>query len=78
MEKFTQKEIKHFLSVPGVINATNFGIEEYEAVSEKEHGFECVGLSHGKYGMNGGVFRGRETGTFYVVTARSTAIFIFT
>lgn len=35
MEKFTQNEIKHFLSVPGIINATNFGTEEYEAVSER-------------------------------------------
>ena len=36
-----------------------------------------VAVSHGKFGMNSKLFVDHETNTFYVIKARSSAIFIY-
>lgn len=36
-----------------------------------------VAISYGKFGMNSKLFVDRETNTFYVIKARSNAIFMY-
>lgn len=75
--RFTQKALKTLVASGAAVDVTNHGIEEYEAIKDKEGYLEEIGKSRGVYGMNGGLWKGHNTGTLYACTARSTAIFIY-
>lgn len=40
-------------------------------------GWSKVAISYGKFGMNSKLFVDHETNTFYVIKARSSAIFMY-
>lgn len=75
--KTTQKAIKQFLINPDAIDATRYTCEQYDEARKAEGGFEDICYSVGIYGRNGSVVKGRNSGRFYVVTCRSSAIFLF-
>lgn len=76
--KVTQKFIRNFLrNIPDAVDLdekyrNNAGLER--GISEVR---ETLYVSHGLYGLNGFIQRGMETGTFYVCTNRSSAMFYY-
>lgn len=77
MRKYTQRELKALVRTGAAVDITNHGISEYKALINKEKYLEKLGYSSGIYGINGGLLQGRETGTLYAITARTTALFIY-
>ena len=72
MRKFKLSEIKAIARDKYTVDITN--ASSRDAIQER---YEQVGYSTGVYGLNGALFQGKETGTMYAITARSTALFIF-
>jgi hypothetical protein len=75
--KITQKMIRRYLNEMDTVDATTWGTKEYNEASKKEGWLEVFARSYGTYGCNGLVAMGRKTGTYYVVTKRSSAVFLF-
>ena len=64
----TQKEIKRYLNNNNNLN--NFSKEDLKMLD-----LEKIAISFGVYGMNGGLFKDRKSGLYYVVPNRSTRLF---
>jgi len=77
MRKYTQRDLKALVRTGAAVDITNHGTAEYKALLEKEKDFERIGYSTGTYGINGGLIQGRETGTLYAITARTSAVLIY-
>ena len=69
MRKFKLSEIKSIARWKYAVDITN--ASSRDAIPED---YEQVGYSAGVYGA---LLQGKETGTLYAITARSTALFIF-
>lgn len=72
MTKYTQRQLKELVKTGAAVDVTNAG--ERGAIPEN---YRQIGYSRGVYGCNGMLLQGRDTGTLYAVTARTTAIYIF-
>lgn len=70
MKKYTQKEMRMMVRTGMAQGITNASYESVEKLN-----LEKIGFSTGIYGMNGGVFRERDTKELYVVIARNTLLF---
>lgn len=77
--KTTQKMIRSYLADKNItaVDCTSWNVSDYVSHSESEGGFDEVARSHGTYGTNGLVMKGRQTGIYYVVPSRSSALFLF-
>ena len=75
--KITQKMIRNYLYETNSVDATMMTDDQYRELSKREGGFDEIARSHGVNGGNGIVSRGRNSGTYYVVTCRSSAFFYF-
>lgn len=78
--KATQKYIKSLLNGfrhYGAVDCTNYDTDDYNRIIEKEGHLDEFAYSVGTYGCNGAAFVGWKTGTYYVITKRSSALFIF-
>ena len=67
--KFSQKQIKEMGKALCAIDITSEDSKKLYDL-KRQHKFDTVILSHGKYGMNGGIIRNREDGKIYVITSR--------
>lgn len=72
MTKYTQKQLKELAKRGAAVDVTNADCRG--AIPEN---YRQIGYSSGVYGCNGMLLQGCESGTLYVVTARTTAIYIF-
>lgn len=77
MRKYTQKELKNMVALGMAEDVTRANDEDYEKIIKKEGYLSQVGYSSGVYGCNGMILRGRETGGYYAVTSRTSAIYLF-
>lgn len=80
--KVTQKEIRRYLYECGLMNSktvdcTHMGTDDYKKIIEEEGWLDEIAYSCGVYGCNGAFFIGHNTGKYYIITERSTALFIF-
>ena len=77
--KTTQKMIRSYLADRYItaVDCTRWTVEEFNSHLKTEGGFDEIARSHGIYGTNGLVMKGRQTGTYYVVPSRSSALFLF-
>lgn len=71
MKKYTLREIKRYVSLGAAVDITT---AELPAIQEP---FEKIGVSRGIYGINGGLLRGKSSGTIYAITARNTNLFYY-
>ncbi len=77
MRKYTQKQLRGLAAEGRAIDIT-YGTEETrQEILKKEEYLAQIGYASGIYGCNGQLFEGYKTGTHYVITTRSQAIFIF-
>ena len=72
MTKTTLKTIKNLVKNNIAIDITNLKNEECKKINVEEKLY----ISNGIYGMNGGVFRGKD-GNIYAITSRSNNLFYF-
>lgn len=72
MKKYTQRELKNLIELGAAIDITNAptSLEQYRRL-------DPIGVSRGKYGMNGGLLKDNQTGQLYAITARNTALFFY-
>lgn len=70
MKKYTQKEMRMMVHTGMAQDITNASYESVEKLN-----LEKIGFSTGVYGMNGGVFRERDTKDLYVIIARNSLLF---
>lgn len=77
MTKYTQKQLKELVKNGIAKDITYAGNEEYEKIRDIEGNLIAIGYSHGIYGTNGLLIKGYKTKQLYAITARSTAIFVF-
>lgn len=68
--KYTVKELRDYARTGMATDITNAVLSDDEL-----NNLEVVGLSYGTYGRNGGLFQDRNTGEFYVITARNSNLF---
>lgn len=71
MKKYTLREIRRFVSL-GL--AQDITTANCPAIKEP---FEKIGVSRGIYGINGGLLRGKSSGTIYAITARNSNLFYY-
>jgi hypothetical protein len=72
MLKFTQKELKRLVQKGYATDITH--AKDKNVITEP---YSQIGYSIGTYGINGVAYVGIETQKLYVITARTTAIFVF-
>lgn len=77
MRKYRLKELKEYAVRGFAQDVTYYDNDKYHALLEKESQLEQIGYSTGIYGKNGALYQGRDTGSYYVITSRSAALFIF-
>lgn len=77
MMKTTNKDIRNMTKYGKAVDVTYYGVDEYRELKEKEGYFEEIAYSIGSYGCTGRVLQGKNTGTLYAVTSRTSAIYIF-
>lgn len=70
MEKTTQKEIKRLIRLGAAKEITECGTP---ATNE----LDTVAMPFGIYGMNGAIFKHRQTGELYAIPSRSTMLFYY-
>lgn len=66
------KEIKTLVQTGAAVDITHEPLENIYKIDSK---LDVVALSHGVYGMNGGLFKDRTTGKLYAITSRNGNLF---
>ena len=77
MMKVTKKELKQMAQTMHAEDVTNITTKQFKEISDEEGYFDTIAYSHGLYGCTGKLLRGYVTGKLYVITKRSTALFMF-
>lgn len=77
MTKYAQKTIRNLVKNGAAIDITNHDGYMQEQLEALEGDLDCIGYSHGVYGVNGLLLKGRNSGTLYAITTRSSAIFLY-
>ena len=77
MRKYTRKELKNMVTLGMAEDVTRANNEDYEKIIKREDYLSQVGYSSGVYGCDGMLLKGYKTGTYYAVTSRTSAIYIF-
>ena len=75
MTKYTIKQLKGAVKNEVAFDITNISEFNLNQLTNTEKGFEKIGISFGKYGMNGALLRGCKTGRLFVITARNSTLF---
>lgn len=58
------------------VDITYKNFEEMQELIKKEQFFTSIAQAFGIYGINAEIVRGYKTGTFYIITSRTSAIFM--
>ena len=77
MKQIRQRDIKELVAHGFAIDITNHDIAKQEQLETLEGKLDRIAYSHGVYGVNGLLLKGRNTGSLYAITTRSTAIFLY-
>lgn len=74
VKRLNQKGLKD-LANNGAVDITRYSDADMKALENKHGRLEVVKTTKGTYGMNGGLFRSRKTGEYFVVTSRNGNLF---
>ncbi len=77
MMQVTQKELKNMVSLPYCEDITYGKEEDYQRIMKDECWLDTIAYSTGIYGRTGTLYRGHNTGKMYVITSRTSAIYLF-
>lgn len=77
MMQVTQKELRNMAGKPYCEDITYGKEEDYQRIMKEEVWLDTVAYSTGIYGRTGTLYRGHKTGKMYVITSRTSAIYLF-
>ncbi len=77
MMRVTQKELRNMAHQSYCEDITHGHEKDYHRIMKEEGWLDPVAYSTGMYGTNGRLYRGHNTGKMYVITSRTSAIFLF-
>ena len=77
MMQVTQKELRNMVGKPYCEDITYGKDEDYKRIMQEEGWLDTVAYSTGIYGRSGTLYRGHNTGKMYVITSRTSALYIF-
>lgn len=77
MMEVKQKELRNMVGKPFCEDITNGREEDYQRIMKEEGWLDTLAYSTGIYGRTGTLYRGHRTGKLYVITARTSALYIF-
>ena len=77
MMQVSQKEIRSMLYETYCEDITRGNEKDYDRIMKEEGWLDTVAFSVGTYGCNGRLYRGHNTGKMYVITSRTSAIYLF-
>ena len=77
MMRVTQKELKKIARMPFVEDITYATQDDYNRIMKEEDWLDTIAYSSGIYGRTGVLYRGDLTGKMYVITSRTSALYIF-
>lgn len=77
MMQVTQRELRNMAHCSYCEDITYGKEETYQRIMKEESWLDTVAYSSGMYGRNGTLYRGHNTGKMYVITSRTSAIFLF-
>lgn len=77
MTKYTQKQLRAMVNDGIAEDITRADNEKRRELEKVEGWLRQIGYASGVYGCNGMLLQGRNSGTLYAITSRTTAIFIF-
>lgn len=78
MTKYTQKQLRAMVRDGIAEDITHGDNDTRDDILRREGILDHIGYASGVYGCSGALFRGRESGKLYAITARTTAVFVFT
>ena len=77
MRKYTRKELRNMVSLGMAEDVTHANNEDYRKIIKKEGFLSQIGYSAGVYGCDGMLLQGHNSGSYYAVTSKTSAIYIF-
>lgn len=77
MMEVKQKELRNMVHLPYCEDITHGTEGDYERIMKDEIWLDTIAYSTGIYGRTGTLYRGHKTGKLYVITSRTSAIFLF-
>jgi len=77
MMEVKQKELRNIVRLPYCEDITHGTEEDYQRIMKDEDWLDTIAYSTGIYGRSGTLYRGHKTGKLYVITSRTSAIFLF-
>ena len=77
MMEVKQKELKNMVHLSYCEDITHGTEEDYQRIMKEEDWLDTIAYSTGIYGRTGTLYRGHKTGKLYVITSRTSAIFLF-
>ena len=77
MMEVKQKELWNMAGNYYCEDITHAREEDYQRIMKEEAWLDTVAYSTGMYGRSGTLYRGHKTGKMYVITSRTSAIFLF-
>ena len=77
MMEVKQKELRNMAGKPYVEDITYGKEEDYQRIMKDESWLDTIAYSTGIYGRTGTLYRGHNTGKMYVITSRTSAIYLF-
>lgn len=75
MITLTKKQIRLFVEAGVAMDLTYAEQGISKEITDKEGSYTYIAFSHGTYGCNGMMIRGKKTGMLYAVTGRTPALF---
>ena len=77
MMEVKQKELRNMTRKPYCEDITHGNEEDYQRIMKEEGWLDTIAYSTGMYGRSGTLYRGHNTGKMYVITSRTSAIYLF-
>lgn len=77
MMEVKQKELRNMVHLPYCEDITHGTESDYKRIMNEEEWLDTIAYSTGIYGRSGTLYRGHKTGKLYVITSRTSAIFLF-
>lgn len=77
MTKYTQKALRELVACGLAFDITDHNAQDAEELKRREGYVRQIGYAEGVYGCNGALFEGRNSGSWYAITSRTKALFIY-
>ena len=77
MMHVTQKELRNMVNQPYCEDITHGREKDYYRIMKEEGWLDTVAYSTGMNGRTGTLYRGHNTGKMYVITSRTSALYLF-